>query len=261
MIAAIITLGIIGIIAGAGLAIASKKFAVERNPLQTDVLALLPGTNCGACGFPGCVAMSAAIAEGRSAPNGCPSASAENAEMIAKLMGLTIVIGTKKVARLLCSGSCEFSAPVAVYDGPMDCDAMSLLSGGGKACAYGCMGGGSCEVACIYDALHMGVDGLPKIVEDKCTSCGLCVKACPRKLLKLIEIDKPIVVLCSSTDKGGDVRKICSVGCTGCTICAKNCPETAITVENFLAVIDPTKCTVCGICVEKCPQKTIKDLA
>lgn len=261
MIEAILTLGVIGTFAGAGLAVASKKFSVERNPLQEAVLELLPGTNCGACGFPGCAVMAAAIAGRDMPPDSCPSASAETVEAIAKLMGVDVVIGVKKVARLMCSGTCENSSPVADYDGPMNCSVMTAASGGGKACLYGCMGGGTCEAACIYDALHMGADGLPEIDPVKCASCGLCVKACPRSLLRLVEIDKPIIVTCSSTDRGPDVRKVCKVGCIGCMICAKNCLADAITITNFLAVIDPVKCTVCGICVEKCPQKTIIQIA
>ncbi len=240
-----------------GLAVASVKFAVKRDPRKQEILDLLPGTNCGACGFAGCAAMAEAMAAGRAGADACPSAPAEAIQSIAVVMGVKIAGGVKDTARLMCRGSIDNSPAVAIYDGPADCAVMAATSGGGKACLYGCLGGGSCVDACIYGAMRMGNDGLPVIDEDSCTACGLCVKACPRSLIRLVRADKPVVVCCSSRDRGPEVRKVCNVGCIGCMICVKTCMDGAITVTDSLAVIDPDKCTVCGLCIPKCPQKII----
>ena len=106
-------------------------------------------------------------------------------------------------------------------------------------------------------AIHMGPDGLPVVDEAKCTSCGLCVAACPRGIIQLVPISQQVTVLCTSRARGAEVRKTCKIGCIGCGICVKACPQQAITMEDNLAVIDPEKCDACGICVEKCPTKCI----
>ena len=254
---AVITMCVLGIVAGAGLGIAAKKFAVNKDPKIEEVLENLPGVNCGACGFPGCAAMAEAIVAGSSYPDKCPVASEEAVLKIARIMGVTVTVGPKLVARLLCGGDKNICAPAAVYRDMCDCNVMMAVSGGGKPCTYGCMGGGNCVRECAYGAMRMNGNGLPEIFEDKCISCGLCAKACPRELIKLIQKDKPVIVNCSSKDKGPEVRKICSSGCIGCGLCVKSCPESAITMTDFLASIDAAKCTVCGICIEKCPTKAI----
>ena len=134
---------------------------------------------------------------------------------------------------------------------------MENTFGGGKQCYAGCLGGGTCVYACVYGAMAMTVDGLPEIDHKKCTACGLCVTACPRKLLRVLPRDRLVYVKCSSHDRGPLVRKACRVGCIACGICVKVCPEAAIILTDFLASIDFSKCTSCGQCVEKCPTKCI----
>ncbi|MDR0453589.1 MAG: 4Fe-4S binding protein, partial [Deferribacteraceae bacterium] len=182
---AIITLTLLGIIAGVGLAVASAKFSVKKDARTVEVLDLLPGINCGACGYPGCAAMACAVTAGNVLPSACPVSSTEAVKAIAVIMGIDINAGVKRVARLLCIGDKTVCPPVAEYDGPMDCTIMESLSGGGKPCVYGCMGGGNCASACNYNGIVMGDNGLPVINEKRCISCGLCAKACPRGLIKL----------------------------------------------------------------------------
>jgi Na+-translocating ferredoxin:NAD+ oxidoreductase RNF subunit RnfB len=257
----VLILAIIGLIAGFFLAFAAKKFFVAKDPKELALLEALPGTNCGACGYPGCTAMSKAMAAGGIMPSACTVANEAAVAKLAEILGVSAVTMARKVARLTCGGDKEKCPSVADYSGPADCGVMAATSGAGKACTYGCMGGGSCVRVCMFDAMKMGENGLPIIDESKCTACGLCVKACPRKLLRLIRQDRPVYVACLSGDKGPVVRKICTVGCIACKICEKSCPDGAITVENFIATVDPEKCTSCNICVEKCPTKCILNVS
>ena len=114
---------------------------------------------------------------------------------------------------------------------------------------------------CQFDAIHMNPEtGLPEVVEDKCTACGACVKACPKSIIELRAQGKRsrrVYVSCINKDKGAVTRKACSVGCIGCGKCVKTCPFEAISLENNLAYIDYNKCKLCRKCVEVCPQHTI----
>jgi electron transport complex protein RnfB len=258
VIKAVLVLGLSGALFGGILALASQKFHVEPDPREDEIAQLLPGANCGACGFPGCSGCAAAIVAGDASINACPVMDSECAARIAALMGVESGADTeKKVARVFCQGADDKCPPRYVYDGLRSCKAAHRLAGGGKSCVYGCLGLGSCVDACMFDAIHMGPDGLPVVDEAKCTSCGLCVAACPRGIIQLVPISQQVTVLCTSRARGAEVRKTCKIGCIGCGICVKACPQQAITMEDNLAVIDPEKCDACGICVEKCPTKCI----
>lgn len=257
MIDAVVTLGATGFVAGLGLFFASKKFAVEKDPKIAEVNEILPGANCGGCGFPGCSALAEAIVKGKVASTSCPVGGAELAEKIAKILGVEVGSTVKKVARVRCRGGSDKCPEKYEYYGPSDCHSITLLSGGIKQCIYGCVGGGSCVKACSFNAMYMGADKIPVVLEDKCTACGMCVKACPRSLIELLPEDKKFVVSCRSMDKGADTKKACSVGCIGCRLCIKNCPENAIDMDGNVAKINPEKCINCGKCEEVCPTKAI----
>lgn len=257
MIDAVITLGATGFIAGIGLLYASKKFVVEKDPRISEVNELLPGANCGGCGFPGCSALAEAIVSGKATPNACPVGGGEVAEKIAKLLGLEVEAASKMVAKVRCRGGSDKCLEKYDYYGPSDCHSIALLAGGNKACNYGCVGGGSCVKVCAFDALSMGKDKIPVVNEENCTACGLCVKACPRNLIALLPYDKKYIVNCRSFEKGVDTKNSCTVGCIACRLCEKNCPVKAITVDKNLAVIDPEICINCGKCEEVCPTNAI----
>ena len=135
----------------------------------------------------------------------------------------------------------------------------SAASGGGdQAAPGGCLGLGSCEKACPFDAIHV-IDGVARVDEEKCKACNKCVDICPRHIIALepYKTKRHVTIPCSSHDKGVDARKVCDNGCIGCSLCAKSCPKEAITMVNNLAVIDYEKCIGCGICAQKCPRKLI----
>ncbi|HBK67383.1 MAG TPA: electron transporter RnfB [Firmicutes bacterium] len=257
VINSIAILAFLGVVFGSGLAVASRKLKVESDPRIDEVEALLPGANCGGCGYPGCRGLAEAIVSGAAPVTACPVT--KDYSSIAEVMGVEATSAAERmIAKVRCAGGKKEAQQRFIYLGVEDCSAAQNLGGGAKACAYGCLGLGNCAKVCPFEAITMSDNGLPIVDEEKCTGCGLCVKACPRHLITLWPVDKSVTVLCMNQDKGVEVRKVCKVGCIGCRICEKQCPTQAITVENNLARIDPQLCTECGICVTKCPMKTIK---
>ena len=259
MVTAVVSLTGLGLVAAFGLSLASKKFHVDVDPRLETIEGILPGLNCGACGYAGCPGFAIGLLAGETEPTGCAPGGEVVISQLAEFLGLEVGDVVKNIAVLQCGGTNEKAAMEAEYDGVQDCRAAILIGGGGKACRYSCVGYGTCEAVCPFDAIVMKPDGLPIVYADKCTACNKCVVACPRDVLALEPLNHEVRVSCSSTDAGGRVRKVCQVGCTGCGICEKVCPVEAVKVENNLAFINPDKCVECGICADNCPQDTILD--
>lgn len=254
---AMIIVGATGCIIGFFLCAASEKFKVEVDERETAILDVLPGNNCGGCGYAGCSGLAAAIVKGEAPVNQCPVGGAPVAAKVGEIMGVAAEEGTRKVAFVKCAGTCEKAKDNYAYCGVMDCTAMAFVPGGGpKACDYGCMGFGSCVKACPFDAIHI-VDGIAKVDKEACKACGKCIDTCPKHLIEFIPYEATYAVSCSSKDKGKDVMAVCQTGCIACHLCEKNCPNGAITVTDNVAHIDQEKCTGCGACAEKCPKKII----
>ena len=262
---AVIVLGAIALIAAVILYVASKKFAVQEDPRVGQVTAVLPGANCGGCGFPGCSGMADALVkacdkgslEGLNCPVGGPAVMGQ----VADLLGMAIANTDPMVAVVRCNGTCELRQRIAVYDGLQTCSAVNACGAGETACGFGCLGCGDCVSACQFDAIRMNAEtGLPEVDEEKCTSCGACVKACPRHIIELRKKgpkSRRIYVRCVNKDKGPAAMKACKAACIGCGKCAKECKFEAITVENNMAYIDFNKCRLCKKCVEACPTGAI----
>ncbi len=258
VILAVVLLTVMGAVFGAILGFAAKVFAVQKDPKEEAVLGCLPGANCGGCGFPGCAGYAAAVAAGKADVNRCAAGGAAVAAQIGEIMGVTAEATVRKVAVVHCTG-CGVDHTKYNYEGVKDCLSASLMSGGGPlGCDYGCLGFGSCEKVCPFDAIHVK-DGVAVVDEEKCKACEKCVDVCPRHIIALepYKTKKHVAIPCSSKAKGPVVTKVCSNGCIGCSLCAKACPKQAITVENFLARIDYDKCVGCGLCAQKCPRGLI----
>lgn len=260
IIQSLIVTGGLGLVFGLGLALFSQKFKVEEDPRLEMIQNLLPGANCGACGYPGCRQLAEYILRGELGPEKCTVGGSKVVTEIGKLLGIEVSQVIPGVARILCQGDEARSFSRAEYYGINTCNAASQISGGFKQCIYGCLGLADCVKVCVFDALRMSSDNLPIVEESKCTACGLCIKACPRKIIAIFPRDNYVIISCVSPQKGPEVRKACQVGCIKCGICVKNCPKGAIRLEpslGNLAVIDYALCDYCGTCVEKCPTKSI----
>lgn len=255
---AVAVVGITGLLIGLLLGAAAKIFRVAVNEKEVRVRELLPGNNCGGCGFAGCDGLAKAIAEGNAPVNACPVANSAIHEQIGEVVGKKSKATERMVAFVKCNGTCDKTQTKYEYHGIADCKKAAVVPGGGdKACSYGCLGYGSCVKACKFDAIHV-INGIAVVDKEKCVACGKCVAECPKNLIELVPAKIEHLVMCSSKDKGKDVRTVCQTGCIGCMICVKQCEFDAVHVENNLAYIDPNKCTGCGKCAEKCPQKIIR---
>lgn len=265
ILSAVIVLGSIALIAAVILYVCSKRFAVKEDPRIAQVTEVLPGANCGGCGFPGCSGMADALVKGADAGSleglNCPVGGADVMGKVADLLGMAIANSDPMVAVVRCNGTCELRPRIASYDGLKTCTAMNACGAGETGCGFGCLGCGDCVGACQFDAISINPEtGLPEVDEEKCTACGACTKACPRNIIELRKKGpkgRRIFVSCVNKDKGAVAMKACKSACIGCGKCLKECKFEAITIENNLSYIDFTKCRMCKKCVDACPTKAI----
>ena len=265
IISSIIVLGIIGLASAVILYFVAQKFKVEEDARIDVVTDLLPGANCGGCGFPGCRGFAEACVKADSLDNLlCPVGGLPVMCKVSESLGMAVCQATPKIAVVRCNGSCANRPRTNKFDGARNCKVAAQLYAGETNCSYGCFGYGDCVEACKFDAIVINPEtGLPVVNEDKCTACGACVKACPKKVIELRNKGpkgRRVFVSCINKDKGGVARKACSAACIGCGKCQKVCPFGAIKVENNLAYIDFDLCRSCRKCVNECPTGAIHDV-
>ncbi len=254
----VLFMGGLGASLAAILAIANKKLHVAEDPLVEQVDELLPQTNCGACGSPGCRAFAEACVKGEKNPGQCTVNTAEMSEFIAGMLGVELGQEEKKVARLACAGGRHVARMRAEYKGVDSCRAAVVAGGGGKACAWGCLGLGDCERSCNFDAIVMDEHGLPVVLEEKCVACNDCVLACPLDLFSLQPVSHKLWVACKSLAEGDEALADCEVACTGCARCVADAPEGLISIKNNLAVVDYSKNQLATtLPTQRCPTGAI----
>jgi RnfABCDGE-type electron transport complex B subunit len=257
ILSTILVLSALGMIFGAALALAAKKFCVATDPRIEKVFAKLPGANCGACGLPGCMGFAEGLIKGKCDIGGCSVSSEAIRKEIAHLLGKEFKKIEKRLAVLHCGGGENRAKDKMVYSGIKECKAANLTMGGQKKCFFGCLGFGDCVKACPFGAISMDEENLPVVNENKCTACAKCVAACPKALFSLAAASKNYAVRCKSRDLGKTVLEACSVGCIACHKCIKACPVGAIKVIDNLATIDYNICDNRGECFKVCPTKCI----
>ncbi len=255
---ATIALAGLGVFLGAILAIASLRFNVEVDPRVEEVLDVLPGSNCGACGLPGCEAAAEAVVKGEAPPTVCKAGGPDVAADVGRIMGVEVETLTPMVAHIHCRGGKTFSPLRAIYAGVNSCRAAEAAMGGGKACPFGCIGLEDCAKVCPVSAITFDEDGIRRVNVKKCTGCGLCSDICPHSLIEMIPADASVFARCHSMYTGKKALNTCKVACIGCKRCEKVCPSDAIHVMGGYAVIDYQKCTNCGDCAVECPTNCIQ---
>lgn len=258
----IVATTVLGVVLAMVLYLVARKFKVEEDPRIDEVEKVMPGANCGGCGFAGCRAFAQSCVESMNLDNNyCPVGGNEVMQKVASVLGLEVKAKAPMVAVVRCSGTCTNRPKINEYGGYKSCAVKAALYSGDTGCPFGCLGCGDCVAACQFGAISMNPEtGLPEVDESKCTACGACVKACPKNIIELRNKGPRgmrVFVSCVNKDKGGVARKACSAACIGCGKCAKVCPHGAITVENNLAYIDFTKCKLCKKCVAECPTGAI----
>lgn len=258
----IVSLSVLGLLLAVILYAVAQKFKVEEDPRIDDVETILPGANCGGCGFAGCRAFAEGCVKASDLSTMfCPVGGNETMKKVASYLGVEVPEKQPQVAVVRCAGTCDNRPKLNHYDGYSSCAVMASLYAGDTGCKYGCLGQGDCELSCMFDAIKMDPKtGLPEVDEEKCTACGACVKACPKMIIELRNKgikSRRIFVSCVNKDKGGVAKKACAVACIGCTKCQKVCPFDAITISNNLAYIDYNKCKLCRKCVTECPTGAI----
>jgi electron transport complex protein RnfB len=257
MLIAIGTMGSLMLLLAAMLIAASRRFHVDEDPRIDTVETLLPGVNCGACGYPGCRQFAEALVGGQSAPGQCTVSTEAEKQRVAQFLGVKVGEIIRQVARLACAGGDNVARPQAVYHGMATCQAATQVAGGGKSCAWGCLGYGDCERSCQFDAITMNQHRLPVVSETLCTSCGDCVETCPKDLFSLHPMDHRLWVACNNHEFGDEITQHCQVACTACGRCAMDAPDQLIHMQDNLPVVNYTKPHHTQAPIERCPTGAI----
>lgn len=252
------TLGAIGLFFGSLIAFAHKRLHVWEDPRIDGVTGLLPGTNCGGCGFPGCRAFAEGLTLGKAEPAGCTNMAREQVLAVASYLGVAAGQAKKRVARLLCAGGTHVAIQQAEYRGLGTCVAAKAVAAGGKGCSWGCLGLADCERACTFGAIRMNRYGLPVVEPDRCTACNDCVEVCPQDLFTLMPIEWKLIVQCKSALEGESAEALCKAACTACGKCALDAAPGLIAIRKGLAVVDYAKNDLAGpVATGRCPTGAI----
>src|SRR5574337_19669 len=245
VVIALIVLAALGIVFGSALAVVAARFVVKVDPKVEKVREALPGANCGACSFAGCMGYAeAVVANPEVAVNRCAPGKSAVAEKIAEITGKKAEKVEPKIARVFCQGGTSLSQRKFIYSGVKDCTAAVLAAGGDKSCEFGCLGYGICMRTCPVDAVKVE-NNFARIDHGKCIVCGLCTKKCPTNAIRDYIPVRPKAFIAPAK-------------CAGIDICEKVCPVNAISGQvKSVHTVDQSKCIGCGMCASRCPKKAI----
>lgn len=261
IVASIMSMAGLGLFFASVLAFANRKLKVKEDPKIFRIENALPGVNCGACGFTGCRQYAEALAGSEAAPDLCKAGGDGVISALSDILGIRIEKKIKKIAVVHCGADAPTRKKKAVYRGIQTCAAAQNIFGGENSCDYGCVGFGDCQVACPFGAITMR-SGLPVVDKEKCTACGKCITACPRDIISVEErpTENILSVACNNPEKGGETRKVCTVGCIACGVCQR-LTEGVFHIEDNLARVryaEMTKIKNIEEVIKKCPTRCIK---
>ncbi|MFQ5529949.1 MAG: RnfABCDGE type electron transport complex subunit B [Gemmatimonadota bacterium] len=251
-------LGGLGLAFGTLIALAHWKLKVWEDPRIDELSDILPGAHCGACGYAGCRAFAEAAITGEVVPAECTVMGEFEIDEFADTLGVEAGEVDKRVARLLCAGGSDVAVQKAEYFGVESCAAAVAVSGGGKGCAWGCVGLADCAVSCTFDAIHMNPFGLPVVEPDNCTACNDCVVACPLDLFVVMPERHHLIVQCRNLLEGEAATAVCSAACNACGRCVTDAEPGLIEMRSGLAVIDYERIELENpAAIARCPTNAI----
>jgi len=161
ILSAILILTALGLILGLSLGIAGKYLKVESDPLVDKVEALMPGSQCGQCGFPGCRPAAEAVASGTAPVTLCPPGGTSLVEQLAKLLGIEVDLSQT-----------EDQEPMVA-----------------RVSEDTCTGCTRCFKVCPTDAIVGAPKQIHAVVADACIGCAKCVAVCPTECLQMHPIE------------------------------------------------------------------------
>lgn len=248
---------VIGILLGLAIGLIVKFFGVQANPVAEKLGDLMPGANCGGCGFAGCADYVNAMVSGKAKPGMCPSMTAENLQRCCEVLGVEGESRVPMTAVVCCSGDDDHASRRAFYNGINDCVNAMIVAGGAKGCVFGCLGLGSCARACPFGAIEILPNHIAKVHADLCKACGKCVSVCPRKVIKMVPKSAPVHVFCNSPEKFPVKKKVCTAACLGCRKCEKVSEPGQIVMNGFLASVNYDNPPAASV-VDSCPAKCLR---
>ena len=183
ILSAVLLMGAMGLIFGLLLIFVDKKFAVQKDEKEEKIRDLLPGANCGACGFPGCDACAAAMAKGESDPSSCPVGGPDVETKIREILGLAAAPApAPKPAEAPAAAPAATTVPKPAAKPHRVAEINAEL----------CVGCTMCKRNCKFDAITGEVKQKHVIDAEKCKGCGLCASKCPKKAITVRNPDGSI---------------------------------------------------------------------
>lgn len=250
---------ILALLLGLALAFSSRALKVEKDKRLEELESVLPGANCGSCGFPGCSGYAKAVFDMTSRPGLCLPGGDEVSKKMSSIMGIESVKKEKMTAYVFCSATCEDVKSEYEYEGIKDCRAASLLFSGPGMCKEGCLRFGSCLSSCPSKAIGRDENGRIVVDKEKCTGCGVCTKVCPTGAIKLVKSSDEYEVRCNSHLSGAKKNKICTKACIGCKICENKVSSSPFKVDSFLSIYSKENGEGNGEeALSLCPKKVIE---
>ena len=235
LLMAVLLLGGLGVLLGLIIAVFVRFFRVESDPRVDFALELLPGANCGGCGYAGCADFARALAAGKAVPANCPVSSSEQVSAISMALGIDAGTVERKQAVVCCRSDIGEVKKMS-YNGVQDCVAASMVAGGPDECRYGCLGMGTCARKCPFGAIEI-IGQVAVVHRELCVGCGKCAAVCPRGVIKMVPADAEYHIYCNSPERGANKRHFCSAGCIGCRKCEKLFGD-KFKITGFLSQID-----------------------